>query len=433
MTDRIVIVGAGFAGLEAGHELVGKPVQVTVVDRHNYHLFQPLLYQVATAGLDPQDIAHAIRGIFQDASNVTFRMARVTGVDWDEDCVLVDAGEPIPFDYLILAAGATTTTLGIEGVREHTYPLKTLSDAVRLRDHILGRFEAVDKDPSLVDAGALTFVVVGAGPTGVELCGALVELFDHVLSRDFRNVDMSRVRIVLIEALPSVLSMYAPEAQEYARRTLQERSVEVVLGAPLEEVGDGFVRLRDDREIRTQTVVWAAGIRAQTLADVLGLEQTAGGRILVERDLSAPGYPNVFVVGDMAGATDADGELYPQLAPVAQQQARHAVRQIALRRQGRRTETFVYTDKGIMATIGRGAVVAQLPPGIRLQGALAWFVWLTVHLLFLVGYRNRASVLLNWVYNYVTYDRASRLIVGWEQGPRSTEGEELDRARGERR
>lgn len=419
--EHVVIVGAGFGGLEAARGLAGKPVRVTVVDRHNYHLFQPLLYQVATAGLDAQNIAHAVRGVFQDADNVAFRLAHATGVDFDDGCVTVDAGDPIPYDYLILAAGATTATLGIEGVREHAYPLKTLRDAVRLRDHILRQFERVDKQPTLVDDGALAFVVVGAGPTGVEVCGALVELFDHVLSQDFRNLDLGQARIVLVEALPHVLEAYSPASQQYARRTLESRGVEVVLDTPVEAVGDSYIRLGDGNEIRTQTVVWAAGIRAHPLADALGLEQTKGGRIIVERDLSVPGQPNVFVVGDLAGATDPDGDLYPQLAPVAQQQASHAVRQIGLRRRGEPTEPFRYRDKGIMATIGRNAAVAELPGGIRLQGIVAWLTWLGVHLLFLVGYRNRASVLLDWVYNYCTYDRASRLIVGWQDEPRYTE------------
>lgn len=428
--DHVVIVGAGFAGLEAGRELGNKPVQVTLVDRHNYHLFQPLLYQVATAGLDAQDIAHSVRGIFQEAPNVTPRMAHAHGVDWEGQRLLVDVGDPLEYDYLVLAAGATTTTFGIDGVREHTYPLKTLKDAVRLRDHILRQFERVDTDPSQVEKGALTFVVVGAGPTGVELCGALVELFDHVLSLDFRS-DLEDARVVLIEALPQVLQSYSDESQEYARRVLEERGVEVMLDTPLKEVGDGYVLLGDGSEIPTGTVVWAAGVRAQTLADELGLEQTKGGRIVVEADLSVPGRPNVFVIGDLAGARDPEGELYPQLAPVAQQQARHVVRQIALRRRGEPTEPFSYTDKGIMATIGRSAAVAELPPGIRLRGRVAWLTWLGAHLLFLVGYRNRARVFFDWVYNHLTYDRASRLIVGWEEGPRYTAGEELDLARAE--
>ncbi len=431
-TDHVVIVGAGFGGLEAARELIGKPVQVTLVDRHNYHLFQPLLYQVATAGLDAQDIAHAVRGIFQHAPNVAPRMAEALGVDWESQTLLFDVGAPLQFDYLVLAAGATTATFGIDGVREHAYPLKTLSDAVRLRDHILRQFERVDTDPSLLGEGALNFVIVGAGPTGVELCGALVELFDHVLALDFRSFDLDEARVLLVEALPRVLQSYAPELQEYARSVLEERGVEVMVDCPLEEVGEGYVRLGDGTEIRTRTVVWAAGVRAQPLADALGLEQRSAGRILVEADLSVPGHPNVFVIGDMGGASSSEGELYPQLAPVAQQQARHAVRQIALLRRGKPTDPFSYRDKGIMATIGRNAAIAQVPPGIHLRGRVAWVTWLGAHLLFLVGYRNRARVLFDWLYNHLTYDRAQRLIVGWEELPRYTTGEDRDFERGQK-
>ncbi|MBW3577265.1 MAG: NAD(P)/FAD-dependent oxidoreductase [Actinobacteria bacterium] len=421
--ERVVVVGAGFAGLRAAKDLVGRPVHATVVDRHNYHLFQPLLYQVATAGLEPQAIAKSVRGIFHEAPNLTFRLATATGVDWDRQQLMVDAGDPLPFDWLILAAGATSDTLGIDGVREHTYPLKTLDDAVNLRDHILTTFERVDVDPSLIEEGALTFVVVGAGPTGVELSGAFVELLDHVLERDFPGVDVGRARILMVEALPNVLSGFNERAQDYARRTLADRGVEVLLGTPLKAVDESGVVLGDGARIPTRTVVWAAGVRAHTLADALGLPQASGHRIVVGDDLSVPHHPNVFAVGDIAAATGPDGELYPQIAPVAMQQARHAVRQIARRRAGLPTRTFRYTDKGIMATVGRNAAVAQVPRGPTLTGPVAWVVWLGAHLLFLVGYRNRAVVLLNWLYNYATYDRAARLIIRGEAPPRRTAGE----------
>ncbi|MDP9023478.1 MAG: NAD(P)/FAD-dependent oxidoreductase [Actinomycetota bacterium] len=423
----MVIVGAGFAGLRAAQDLVGRPVHATVVDRHNYHLFQPLLYQVATAGLEPQAIAKSVRGIFHGEPNITFRLASATGVDWDRQELIVDAGDPLPFDWLILAAGATSDTFGIDGVREHTYPLKTLDDAVNLRDHILTTFERVDVDPSLIEDGALTFVVVGAGPTGVELSGAFVELLDHVLERDFPGVDVRRARILLVEALPNVLSGFNERAQDYARRTLADRGVEVLLGTPLKAVDESGIVLGDGTRIPTRTVVWAAGVRAHTLADALGLPQASGHRIVVSDDLSVPQHPNVFAVGDIAAATGPDGELYPQIAPVAMQQASHAVRQIARRRAGLSTRTFRYTDKGIMATVGRNAAVAQVPHGPTLTGPVAWVVWLGAHLLFLVGYRNRAVVLLNWLYNYVTYDRAARLIIRGETPPRRTAGDEAGR------
>lgn len=426
--DRIVVVGGGFAGLTAAKELAGKPVHVTVVDRHNYHLFQPLLYQVATASIDVHDIAPTLRGALRDAPNVDFRMADVTGVDGERSLVHVDRGEPLPFDHLILAAGATTATLGIDGVREHTFPMKTLHDAVRIRDHVLQRFEEAEARRELLDdGGALTFVIVGGGPTGVELCGALAELFDEVLSRDHDPRVVAAARIVVVEALPTLLSGFSEASQAHARRALEERGVEVLVDAPLEEVRpDGVVvGGADPRTIRSDTVIWAAGVRAQPLADTLGLEQTKGGRIVVRDDLSVPGRPDVTVVGDMAAATGADGQSHPQLAPVAQQQARHAVRQIALRRRGLPTEPFRYDDRGIMAVLGRGSAVADLPRDRHLEGRLAWLAWLFAHLLFLIGFRNRMSVLVDWAYDYLAYDRAARTIVrGGDITPRRTPGEE---------
>lgn len=427
--DRVVIIGGGFAGLNAAKELAGKPVDVTVVDRHNYHLFQPLLYQVATAGLEPQGIAKSIRGILHDAGNVNFRMGTATGVDWDQRLLLMDSGEPLAFDYLVVAAGATTKTLGIPGVLEHAYPLKTLDDAVTLRDHILSMFEQSDVDPDVIDGGALTFVVVGAGPTGVELSGALIELLDHVLRNDYPAIDLDRARIVMVEALPTVLSGYKEASSEYARHTLEERGVELLLDSRLSEIRADRVLLDDGAVVPTRTVIWAAGVQAHPLADALGLEQVSSGRIRVGDDLSVPGRPDVFVIGDIAGATAPDGTLYPQLAPVAIQQGRHVAHVIGARRAGRPSKPFSYTDKGTLATIGRNAAVAEFGPGLRLSGRLAWLSWLIVHLMYLVGYRNRAVVLLNWIYNYVTYDRAARLIIRAESPPRRTAGEEADRAR----
>lgn len=428
--DHVVIVGAGFGGLTAAEQLARRPVRVTIVDRHNYHLFQPLLYQVATAELNPQDIAHSVRAVFRSADNIAFRMAHATGVDWERRQLLVDAGRPLDFDYLIVAAGTTTNTLGIDGVAEHTYPLKTLADAVQLRDHILAQCERADVDPGLADRGGLTTVVVGAGPTGTELCGALVELFDRVLLRDFHGRIADRARVVLVEALPHVLHGYTQRSRTYASDTLAARGVDVLLDSPLAEVGDGWVRLADGQRIQASTIVWTAGVTPQPLADRLGVAQTPDRRVVVDDDLSIPGHPEAFVVGDMAGAVDPDGNPYPQMAPAAIQQARHAARQIALRRAGREPEPFRYTDRGTMATIGRNAAVAELPGGIRLSGPAAWLAWLALHLAQLIGFRNRASVLLNWGYNYLTYQRAARLIIRGDERPRRTPGDEADAAVG---
>lgn len=425
--EHVVVVGAGFAGLRVAQALADKPVEVTVVDRHNYHLFQPLLYQVATAGLDAHDIAPTMRGIVRDAPNIDFRMAAATGIDLERRLLLVDDGEPLAFDHLVLAAGATTDTLGIPGVREHTYPMKTLDDAVRIRDHVLHQFELAAADPDrLDDPGWLTFVVAGGGPTGVEMCGAFVELIDDVLARDYRHRYVDRARVVLVEALPNVLNGFSDASQDFALRALEERGVEVLVDAPLEEVRPDAVDIGGDdrRTIATRTVIWAAGVRTQPLADALGFDQTGGGRIVVDPDLSVPGHRDIWVVGDMAGATDAEGDLYPQLAPVAQQQGMHVARQIALCRRSLPTAPFRYEDKGIMATVGRSAAVVDLPFGIHLDGRLAWLVWLFAHLLFLVGFRNRASVLVDWGYNYLTFDRAARTIVRTDGGPRRTPGED---------
>lgn len=423
---HVVVVGAGFGGLTVARELADRPVEVTVVDRHNHHLFQPLLYQVATAGLEPQAVARSVRGVFRRTDNVHFRHAAVTDVDLDARRVHVDAGPPLDHDHLVLAAGATTKTLGIDGVREHTFPLKTLADATNFRDHVLGRFEAAAADPAAVEDGDLTFVMVGAGPTGVEMAGGLADLVDRTVASEYPEVDRDRVRIVLVEALPDVLPPYDEGLQAYAHESLEARGVEVVTGQPLAAVDADGVELEDGTAIPTGTVLWAAGVRAQTLADGLGIEQAPDGSIVVEEDLSIPEHPDVHVVGDLCGALDADGDPYPNLAPVAMQQARHVARQIGLRRAGRPSEPFRYDDPGTMATLGPGAAVVAFPSGRTLTGRPAWLAWLGLHVAELIGFRNRASVLMDWLVNYGTRDRAATLIVRGPGAPRHTPGEDVD-------
>ncbi|CAA9262304.1 MAG: NADH dehydrogenase [uncultured Acidimicrobiales bacterium] len=426
---KVVIVGAGFAGLDCAKRLVGEPVDVTIVDRRSFHTFQPLLYQVATAGLSASDVAYPVRGIFQRAPNVAVRLASVTGVDLEHRLVRLAEGPPLPYDHLVLAAGAAVRWFEVPGAEEHGFPLYDLADAIRLRNHVLSQFEAADADPTLVEAGALTFVVVGGGPTGVETAGALTELFAMVLAKDFPRLDVARARVVLLEMGDSVLAPFSHRARRHGHDELVARGVELRLGERVTAVAPGEVTLASGEVIPACTLVWAAGVRASPLADVAGLPQAAGGRIVVGGDLRVPDHPEVFVVGDMAAVPGSGGRLLPQLAPVAKQSGRHAGATIACEAQGRRGgRRFRYRDRGTMATIGRGAAVADLPLGVNLTGVPAWLAWLFLHLLLLAGFRNRLSVFVSWAWNYVTYDRGPRLIIEapgapgpeGERGPEST-------------
>lgn len=414
---RVVIVGAGFGGLTLARALRKMPVDVLLIDRQNYHTFQPLLYQVATAGLEPEEIAHAVRGIFQRQQNFQFRLGAVVGIDWAAKAVLLEGGDRVPFDYLVLAAGVATNFFGIEGAEAHSFPLKNLSEAVALRSHLIRQFERADRDRSLIERGALTVVVVGGGPTGVEMAGALVELFQMVLRKDFPDLSLDRARVVLVEASPRLLGAFHETSQAYALKKLARRGVEVRLDEPVVRVEVDAVTLQSGEVLPTQTLIWAAGVRTAPLIDALALEQTRGGRLVVQSDLSVPDHPDVFVIGDAAGSRDEEGRLYPQLAPVAMQGAQHVARQIRRRMAGQPTTAFRYRDKGIMATIGRNAAVAELAFGLRTSGFLAWVMWLILHLVLLIGFRNRLNVLVNWAWNYFTYDRSARLIM---QPPRAS-------------
>ena len=414
MTARVqvVVVGAGFGGLAVARDLAGAAVDVTIVDRNNFHTFQPLLYQVATAGLSGVDVCHAVRAMFHRQANVRFRRATVVGVDWDGRHVdLADSGR-LRFDYLVLGAGASTEYFGIDGAEKHALPLYGLTDALRLRNHILERFEHVDADRTQIADGALTFVVVGGGPNGVEMAGALVELVDMALAQDFRHLDLSRVvRIVLVERNDRLLSLFSPPSHRHAREALESLGVEVRLGDAVARIETTAVHLASGERVPCQTTIWAAGVKANALAGTLGLEQGRGGRIVVGADLSLPDDPTVFVVGDLAAASGTDGRLLPQLAPVAMQEGRHVARQIRRRLDCRETTGFRYRSKGLMATIGRGSGVAELPMGVRLHGTSGWLAWLVLHLVMLAGFRNRISVFVSWAWNYITWDRAYRLII----------------------
>lgn len=421
---RVVIVGAGFGGLAAAKALRQAPVDVVIVDANNFHLFQPLLYQVATAGLDADDVAYAVRGVFRRQRNVEVQMAKVIGVDPDRRVLQVvrgnGAADELEYDSLVLAAGAVSTTFGIPGVAEHAIALKSLDDALDLRLAVLRRFEQAAADPSMVADGRLNVVVCGGGPTGVETSGAMMEFFTKVLAKDFPTLDVRSVRVILVEAAPRLLGGLSPASGDRARRTLSARGVEVRLGVGVERVdatddGGVEVRLADGTTIPAGVVVWAAGVRASPLAEALGVELTKAGRIVVADDLSVPGHPEVFAVGDIAAARgpahgDEPGAVLPQVAQPAIQGGRHAGRQIGRRLEGAATEPFRYRDKGAMATIGRHDAVAEFPSGRRLTGFAGWVAWLGLHLVYLIGFRNRANVLVNWAWNYLTFDRGSRIV-----------------------
>ena len=411
-TDRphVVIVGAGFAGLEAAKTLKGAPVEVTLIDRNNYHKFQPLLYEVAMAGLEPDDIAHNVRSVFQDSDNVRFRLGTVVDIDRAGQRVHLAEADAMPYDALILAAGAVSTDFGIPGVEEHGFPLKNVPDAVALRNHVLRQFELYDRHGGEAGEGTLNFVIVGGGPTGVEMAGALVELFD-TLDDDFADFrPREQARCILLEMEEGLLPPYQPSLRRYTEDVLASRGVEVRTSTAVERVDADAVHLNDGTTLPCQTLVWAAGVKASPVADLVGTEQAPDGRVVVRPDLSVPEAPGVYVVGDMA-AIDGDDGYEPQLAQVAIQSGRHAARQVLRRSRGEDPTDFAYRDYGQMATIGRNAAVAELAGGIKFKGLLAWLIWVFIHIAKLVGFRNRLSALVNWAYNYFTYSRSARLIL----------------------
>ena len=413
---RVIIIGAGFGGLYAAKALRGAPVDVLMIDQNNFHTFQPLLYQVATAGLDAGDIAYQVRGIFQSQKNFTFRQATVVDINKDKNQVLLENGERLDFDYLIAAPGAVYNDFGMPGVREHAFVIKSLERSIALRGHILERFERAASDPSLVEKGALTFVIVGAGPTGVEMSGALVELFQRVLQDDYPELDMRLARVVLVEAAGAVLPTFSERSQRYAERVLRQRGVDVRLKSTVAEAREGAVVLRSGEVIPSQTIVWAAGVRTSQLAERMDTELLRGWRVKVEPDLSLPVHPNIFAVGDLAGpGPDVEaGKLWPQVAQVAIQGGKHAAATIVRRLQERPGQPFAYNDLGSMAIVGRNAGIAELSPrffGLKLRGFLGWLGWLFLHLIYLPGFRNRFSAVFSWAYNYFTFDRHARLIL----------------------
>jgi NADH dehydrogenase len=409
-SPRVVILGGGFGGLNAAKALHGAPVDVTLVDRRNHHLFQPLLYQVATAALNPSDIATPIRRILRHQNNAEVILGDATAVDVRRRRVVLRDGE-VPYDFLVIATGATHAYFGHPEWERDAPGLKTLEDAVEIRRRVLLAYEAAERedDPDRRQDW-LTFVVVGGGPTGVELAGALAEISRHVLTRDFRRIDPRKARVVLIEAGPRILPAYLPELSERAAQRLRRMGCEVLLGTPVTRVDpDGVIA--GDHHIRSRCVIWAAGVAPSPIARSLGVPLDRLGRVKVAADLSLPGAPEVFVIGDLAAADDEEGRPLPGLAPVAIQGGRHVARQIVRTLRGKPREPFHYFDKGTLATIGRNAAVAQIGP-VRSVGFFAWLVWLFVHILMLIGFRNRFLVLFEWGWTYIRYERGARLITG---------------------
>ncbi len=436
-TPRVVIVGAGFGGLNAAQALAKAPVSITVIDRKNFHTFQPLLYQVATAGLSPGEIAAPIRSILRSHKNIEVLMAEVTGFDLDRHAIETPEGE-IPYDYLIIAAGAGHSYFGHDAWEPYAPGLKTIEDALEIRRRVLLTFELAERQASSGEnASPLNFVVVGGGPTGVELAGTLAEISRHALAHEFRSIDPSRTHILLIEGGARVLPAYAEDLSRSAQEQLNRLGVEVRTSTVVTQIEPGAVYAGDTR-LPATVVLWAAGVAASPLGKKLGGEVDRAGRVLVQPDLSIPGHPEVFVIGDLAALKDEQGKMLPGVAPVAIQEGRFVAK--VIRKELGRAGTppfsrssreggdvhvrpkFHYWDKGSLATIGRAAAVAQFGR-IHISGFIAWLSWLFVHILFLIGFRNRLLVFIQWAWSYVTYERGARLITGSTYLPGWTAGQ----------
>ncbi|MEW6028027.1 MAG: NAD(P)/FAD-dependent oxidoreductase [Chloroflexota bacterium] len=408
-TPHIVIIGAGFGGMETARRLANAPVRITLIDKQNYHLFQPLLYQVAIAGLLPAQIAYPVRTIFRKQKNLTFQMGDVTEVNLEARYVKMD-GSVIAYDYLVVAVGGRTNFFGLESVERNSFDLKNIESAVETRNHLLSVFERASREADAEKRRALlTFAVVGGGPTGVETAGALAELIRHVMTKDYPTMALSDVRVLLLEAGGSVMPAYPDELRKATFDLLRAKRVEIMLNTKLVDYNGEEVMLADGARIPTGTLIWTAGVRAAGLADRLGARQSGAGRIVTEATLQLPGHPEVFIVGDAAYVENGGGQPLPMLSTVALQQGKAAADNLQRIIRGSSPAPFHYKDPGLLATIGRNAAVARIG-GLSFSGFIAWLIWVFLHIYRLIGFRNRLLVLVNWAWDYVFYENQVRLI-----------------------
>lgn len=408
---KVLIIGGGFGGLWAAKALSDKPVEVILIDRKNHHVFQPLLYQVATAVLSPGEIAYPIRRILHHAGNIEVILGEVTGFDRERNTVTLDDGSEVGFDYLIVAAGARHAYFGHDGWEPLAPGLKTVEDAVEIRRRIFLAFELAERKSALTGIEEpLNFVIVGGGPTGVELAGAIADIARQALKKDFKAIDTTKARVMLFEGSDRVLGTFAKDLSESAKKQLEELGVEVHLNSFVTEIEPGRVRV-GERWIDCEVVLWATGVAASPLGRSLGADTDKAGRVLVEPDLSIHGSPNIFVIGDMASLKKENGDQVPGVSPAAMQMGTHSARNILADTKGEPRQNFRYVDKGTMATIGRSKAISHVF-GIKSTGLVAWLFWLFLHVMFLIGFRNRFAVMFSWFWAYLTRERSARLITG---------------------
>ena len=408
---HVVILGGGFAGMGAVQKLGDAEVRITLIDRNDYHTFQPLLYQVATAELGPEEVAYPLRELQRRHHHLTLHTDDVVKIDLHGKKVTTRGLGDVDYDYLVIALGSVVNFFGTEGAADHAFPLYTMPDALRVKNHLLKTFEAVDRQPALADDGALNVCIVGGGPTGVEMAGALADLIFVEFRKDYPSVPIDKAQVLLYEHAPSLLRMFKPELQAYAMEELTQRGVKVHTGCGVAKIGPDSITLASGEVVKTQTLIWAAGLEANPVTATLGVELVRGGRIPVGPDLQVQGHPGVFAVGDIAAMTDGKtGEVLPGLGATALQAGKHVGTAISDLVLGDTPAPFKYLDKGSMAQVGRGAAIAELPTGGTMTGHVAWMAWLGVHLALLNGVEERASTVVDWGWNFVTHGRSKRLM-----------------------